>query len=137
MWLFNRNEKLECEIEELRRENDKLSNRVKLLILDVNRAVHEKNKIRSRCKPDAREMFDKGIYGLLYIDRVKDNGFKLQMANYCQYCNEFEPVIESVECTEFNDLENSNHRYLRTVTCEHAQRCAAIRESTNGKSSES
>lgn len=57
----------------------------------------------------------------------------LQVAGYCQNCQEFEPRVtkDGLDCSTFDMRSRSYVGSIicnTTITCEHAARCQSIRE---------
>lgn len=57
-------------------------------------------------------------------------GYKLLLQDFCQYCPDFEPKVESICCTRFGD---SAARFCHNIHCVNQEKCARIAENIEKK----
>lgn len=56
---------------------------------------------------------------------MKDNGIELRVADYCDFCGDFEPDVEKIDVSCISDKVP---RFQTTIRCKDAKKCAVIYE---------
>ncbi len=52
-------------------------------------------------------------------------GFKLELQDFCSYCGDFEPHVDKAEISTMSD---GISKYVTTIGCKNAYKCARICE---------
>ena len=61
------------------------------------------------------------------------DGFNLLLQDFCAYCPDFEPEIEKIDCSNFDE----QLKYLTNIRCENRKKCARIAESLETRHNDS
>lgn len=52
------------------------------------------------------------------------DGFNLLLQDFCEYCPDFEPEVEKIDCTSFGEAP----RMFTNIRCKHCKKCARMVE---------
>lgn len=52
------------------------------------------------------------------------DGFNLLLQDFCSYCSDFEPKVEKIDRSSFDEP----NRYVNNIRCANAKKCSRIAE---------
>ena len=52
------------------------------------------------------------------------DGFDLLLQDFCSYCPDFEPEVEKINCSSFDEP----NRYVNNIRCVNRKKCSRIAE---------
>ena len=53
------------------------------------------------------------------------DGYSLNLNEYCSYCEDFSPVLEQIDITNWAD---KRRRYMNNISCKNKDRCDRMME---------